>query len=296
MKDKCRTTAVAALALLVVLVGCTASPPQSQDEGDDLPGAPPGALADVSIEEYEDVRAILDYDHSLAETPLDEFSAQRPEFTIQVLHAIAVLADGCMEKQGHAPTAAERDWTPFLDNEDRTYGIWSVAYASKYGRDLAPEAGAAEMEIDGMDVEELAAYETCINAARDELADELVWLGSPETIEVQIRFTANELTLASDDGQQAKGNWVACIEAAGVVVLPEDGMPVDAYRQKGKDAEIPAFVTAAECARSTGAVQTLYDLQARYEAALIDAHAAEVDAYIERSEEVLAVLQDAIDG
>lgn len=295
MKDEYRNTAAAALAVVAVLVGCTASPAPTESEAG-IPGAPPEALPDVSIEGYEDVRAELDYDHSLVETPLDEFSAQRPEFAIQVLHAIAVKADGCTETEGYPATAAEREWTPFLGDEDRTYGIWSVAYASKYGRDPAPGAGAAQMPTDGMSVEHLAAYEACANAAREELTDELLWLGSPEVIEARIRLKANELTLANDDGQQAKANWVACIEAAGVVVLPEDGMPVDAYRQKGKDAEIPAFVTAAECARSTGAVQTLYDLQARYEAALIDAHAAEVDAYIERSEEVLAVLQDAIDG
>ena len=82
----------------------------------------------------------------------------------------------------------------------------------------------------------------------------------------------------------------------GVLLEESDGRPAASSQDQGRDAVIRVTVIEAECARTTGAVQRLYDLQARYEAAFIDAQHSELDAFIGERAPVLAALQEVTAG
>lgn len=277
----------AAVLLTLVISGCTASETSPVTDANQLP--------EVSIDGYEDVTATLDHEHAIAVTPVTAISVQGPDYMIRLLHAIAVRGDKCMVEAGFEPVADERDWSPYLQEEDRTYGLWSVAYASQYGVSLASGTGAPDVNVIDMGVERGKQYGLCLDEGRESLREELLWSGDMN-IDSQIRLRAYELTLASDEGQAAKADWQGCMEDAGIVLDSADGRPVQQYQERGKEAEIAAIVVEAECARSTNAVQTLYDIQARYEAALMDTQSAQIQAFIEKRDEVISVFEDAIAG
>lgn len=281
------TLVAAALALTAGLTGCTSLTTSTKSD--------PAELPNVGIAGYEDVTARLDYELSTAETPVSKFSLSNPDYVSRALHAIAVRADSCMKKAGFPATASQQDWSPFVPEEDRTYGLWNVTYASKYGVELAPEAGPPPVNVIDMGVDQGNQYATCSDAARESLIDELLW-SQDLNIDTQIRRRAYESVIASDKGKAAEADWQACMEDRGIVLDPADGRPVQQYQARGKEAEIAAMVVEAECARSTNAAQTLYDLQARYEAALIDAQSAQIQAFIDRRNEVITVFEDAIAG
>lgn len=271
----------------LALSGCSAdAPPTPTDDK---------ALAEVSIEGYADVTAKLDYDHAVARTPVSEFSRLEPEYVIRVLHAVAVRTDECLTDAGQPAAAAYRDWSPFIQEEDRSYGLWSVAYASKYGVTPAPEAGAKSVDVISMGVEQSKEFAACAETGKETLMDELMW-SQDMNIDSQIRNRAIELTVASKEGKSAKADWQACMEDHGIVLDPADGRPVQQYQEQGKEAEIAAIVVEAQCAQSTNAVQTLYDIQARYEAALIDAQSAQVTSFMAKRDDVISVFEDAIAG
>jgi len=287
MTDRRRVPATAFMLLALVLTGCSADAAPAPIEAEPLP--------EVSIEDYGDVTAKLDYDHAVAETPASALSLSSPDYVVRVLHAIATIADTCMVEKGFEATANDKDWSPFIPEEDRTYGIWSVAYASKYGVSLSPEAGPATVDVISMGVEQSKAYDTCATEAKESLMDQLVF-SQDANIDAQIRSRAYELTLASDEAKDAKLDWQTCMEERGIVLDPADGRPVQQYQEQGKEAEIGAIVIEAECARSTGAVQTLYDIQARYEAALIDSQSAQVASFVEKRDAAIKVFDKAISG
>lgn len=279
--------AVTISALAVgVLAGCTSEVPAGGTEED---------LSAVSIADYREVTASLDFEHAVAELPLDQYSLTSPEYVIRVLHAIAVRKDECMVDAGFPATATSLDWSPYQKEEDRTYGIWSVAYASAYGTDLANQAGAPTIDTLSMGVEYNKQYSGCTEVSKESLMEELLF-SQDMNIDSKIRHTSVEMTRASEEGQRARADWSACMEERGLVLDQNDGRPSEQYKQQGKEAEIGAIVIEAECAASTGAIQKLYDIQARYEAAYIDAHAAQLHAFTERRDKAIAVFEDAIAG
>lgn len=279
--------AVTISALAVgVLAGCTSDVPSG--------GAEEG-LSAVSITDYGEVTASLDFEHAVAKLPLDQYSLTSPDYVIRVLHAIAVRKDECMVDAGFPATATSLDWSAYQKEEDRTYGIWSVAYASTYGTDLAHQAGAPTIDTLSMGVDFNKQYSKCTEASKESLMEELLF-SQDMNIDAKIRRESAEMTRASEEGQRARADWSACMEERGLVLDQSDGRPSEQYKKQGKEAEIGAIVIEAECAASTGAIQKLYDIQARYEAAYIDAHAAQLDTLTERRDRAIAIFEDAIAG
>jgi hypothetical protein len=86
------------------------------------------------------------------------------------------------------------------------------------------------------------------------------------------------------------------MEEAGLVLDPDDGRPSEQYSAQGKESEIAAAITEARCAQTTGAVQTLYDLQAKYEAAYREDQAAQIQAFSEKRRKVERFFDDVIAG
>lgn len=281
---------VAALLSIVAAVGlaaCSSEPSPPATTSDDLPA--------VDIDGYQGTAARLDFEHAIPSLPLDELSLSSPAYVSKVLHALAVRADDCMTEQGYDAVAERLDWSPYVMEEDRTYGLWSVPYASRFGVGLATGTGPRTLDTLPLGVEFNKAYPVCMEKAKTSMTDQLTFSQGPN-VDWRIRTEAQGRARASDAGQKARADWEACMEQAGLVLDPDDGRPSAQYAAQGKESEIDAAVTEAECASSTGAVQTLYDTQARYEAAYMDEQAAQIQAFAEERKEVETFFDDVIAG
>jgi len=285
---------VAFLLSIATVAGLTAC---SADAGAETDGPPAtsDALPTVDIAAFDGTSARLDFDHAIPTLPLDDLSLSSPVFVSKVLHALAVAADSCMTEQGHEAVADRIDWSPYLLEEDRTYGLWSVPYASRFGFDLATDTGPRTLDTLPLGVDFNKAYPVCMEEAKSSMTDELTFAQGPD-IDWRIRTEAQSRASASDAGEAAHADWEACMEEAGLVLDPDDGRPSEQYSAQGEESEIGAAVTEARCAQTTGAVQTLYDLQAKYEAAYRDDQAAQIQAFSEKRRKVERFFDDVIAG
>ncbi|GAA4679163.1 hypothetical protein [Frondihabitans cladoniiphilus] len=278
------TLALAALAIS----GCSAGDPEPEPSG--------FALPKVSITSQEDVVAKLDFAHGIANTPLDRISLDEPAFSMKQFHAVAVRTDECMVERGLEPVASKTNWSPYLDFEDRRWGGWSVDYASEYGVDAPPNAGPQFFDTLPLGVEYNKAFAQCDESAKDSLKTVFAFTEGAPQIDYRIRTGSSNLAENAPAGRKALASWHACEEKAGIVLDPQDGYPSAQYKAQGKEAEIHAAVVQAQCAVDTGAVQTLYDLQAKYEAAYLDQQATAVQAFVKKRKAVEKHLDAVIAG
>lgn len=283
---------VACLVSIGAVIGLTAC---SADAVTDGPSATSDDLPAVDIAAFDATSARLDFDHAIPTLPLDDLSLSSPIFVSKVLHALAVAADSCMTDRGYEAVADRIDWSPYLLEEDRTYGLWSIPYASRSGFDLAADTGPRTLDTLPLGIEFNKAYPVCMEEAKSSMADELTFAQGPD-IDWRIRTEAQSRASASDAGEAAHADWETCMEEAGLVLDPDDGRPSEQYSAQGKESEIGAAVTEARCAQTTGAVQVLYDLQAKYEAAYMDDQAAQIQAFSDERRKVERFFDDVIAG
>lgn len=231
-------------------------------------------LGIVSIEDYSDVSAKLDFETGAVVLPLSTITLQAPEIAAKTQHAIAVLTDACMVQKGFPAVAENRDWT-WTGQENRTFGLWDVDDASKFGFDFDPMTAFPTVEVLPLGVEYNNNLPECAKAATDKLAEELEFLQAPN-IDYQIYSNAYEQTISSDEGFEAFAKRTACMEEQDVVVDPETKGPSDAYLKQSQEIQIRIATVFASCSVDTGAVQTLFNIEARFQAAYMDKVAAQI--------------------
>lgn len=278
--------ALAVCTLFVLLSGCASQPTPESDVRE---------VPEVSIDGLEDVVATVDYETGTVALPSDSYDIQAPEYVVRMLHAIAVRADQCMIDKGFDAIADQTDWSPFSKPEDRIFGRWSPKLASVYGAGRADDSLPPQVSLVAYGPDFSNAYNECAEVAKGTLKDEINFSQGPN-VALDIRFGALQMAQDSEAGKKALADWRECSEAAGVVLDPNDGMPVEEYKTQGKEAEIEAYTTHAECAQSSGAIQTLADLRARYETALIEVQEAQLVEFTKQRDEVIKSLDDAIAG
>jgi hypothetical protein len=287
LKKHLATGLAVMLLSMIFLTGCTAEKKPSTNS---QPSLPP-----VNIDKFGAVTAKLDFAHAIAETPLDAIKMQSPEIDLKLFRATAIRADECMTKRNLSAVASKMDWSPYLGREDRRYGLWSVDYASKYGVGLAPDAGIREFDTLPFGVIFNNAYNDCSESAKDSLRS-LFEIWQAPNIDYRIETESQSRALTSTAGKRALAKWRACMEGEGIVLNPDDSRPSAQYQKRSKEAEIRVSVIEAKCGVETGAVQALYDTQARYEAAYLDAQAAQVKAFVAKRDKVERELDDVIAG
>ncbi|MDQ1122621.1 hypothetical protein [Microbacterium trichothecenolyticum] len=280
-----------AAALVITVLSVSACAP-SPSEGEGLQELP-----DVSIEGYESVSAVMDYETGTVQLPLDQYSLQSPAVQTKTLQAIATRTDACLEDLGFHTVSERVDWTPFPAAENRRYGVWSVERASRFGYGAPEDVGINTLRVNTLDlgVEFNEAFASCNQEAVSALQPQIDFLQAPN-IDYRIRSQAERRAESSAEGAQAREQWQNCMKERGIVLDATSGFPSQQYNQQGKEAEIAAATTQAECASQTGAIQTLFDLQARYEAAFIDSQAAAVQEFAAARETVLSTFNDVIAG
>ncbi|MFT4136890.1 hypothetical protein [Microbacterium sp.] len=257
------------------------------------------AFTPVDLADYADVEAHLDFEAGTVVMPLDNVRAVTPRLADMHLRAIWAVTDACLSEHGYPTVSNDVDWPPVAPDEDRIFGRWSVALASRYGAALDPttrEGFRIETVSRGVDYNKQLT--SCWDETQVLLQQELAFIESTSNVDYQIYIQSYRSTLSSDQGKAALLERTQCMERQGVVVDEATQLPSSAYAAKS-DASVDAVrvaVVAAQCGVETGAIQQLYNVLARYQAAYIDQREAQLVALREKATVVEArlarVLQD----
>ncbi len=285
--------ALVSVAVGALVVGsCVSCSTPSTSSGD-------VALGEVSIDAYGDVTAVLDFEAGTARLPLDAVALESPEVYARDFHALWVLIDECMVTNGFPAVSSTVDWSADTGGEDRRFGQWSVSLASTYGPDLPPGGKSPLVDTLELGSDYNAELPSCMDAAKQERAQrtsgEQVPMDRPPGIDRQIISASYEAALSSEAGKNAVARRVECLETQGIVVNPDSGAPSSDYYSDDRTA-ITTAVAEAECNVETGAVQELFDLMARYQAAYMDQHEALIVELAAQRKELISQLDEIILG
>lgn len=287
-----RPHALLAAALLVVpiLVGCAASPETnfSPDES---------AVAFLDLETGEIVMPLSAYD--IVDTNRDIETLNR---------ALRLAIAPCMERRGLSYTAAGLgDEDRIVD--DRPYGIWLEAQARVYGFGFEPSVVDAALGQDQRDGGEAWAI------AEGECSEEVratpevqAFMPSNEDVSTSIvatiRTEAYRLAAASPQWQSSREKWWECLRDAGLTPLTgayDWGTTSDVPTSVGADGRpvwsqdsIRVAYLQAQCNMSTGLTQTLANLEAGYQAVLIDQNQSAMNVWKTEKLEKLQAARDYI--
>lgn len=275
-----------ALAILPV-TGCS---------GDAAPDVPEGMdLGTVSISEYADVTATLDFDTGTVQLPLDRYRLSEPQNDAVIDNALDTLASECLVKAGFTPLS----FTPVVarqQNEDRLFGRWSVSLAEKYGTGLDPSEKSSLIDTSAQGDDYTAKYGECYDAAKDTVADHIEALTDPG-MGYKISANAHAQVLKDDEGIAAIEKSLKCMEDRGISVQRDDGAgPSGDYRNQPREEQVRVATQAARCRVDTGAIQTLYDLDARYQSAYIAQYEAQLKAQSDSVSDLIAALEKIVSG
>lgn len=231
--------------------------------------------------------AVLNLQTGEIDMPLDEYDiAARWADDALLEQALRVAALPCMEAHGHSYTAAHVQADPASSVGDRTYGIWNVEHAQKYGygaganpvntAEAADQAAAPDPEQWSND-----RY-ACFTEAKQQIAH-IYPVDYLTKSEVVGRIGSDAYALAQKDPQwqAARDEYAACLTEHGLVAATGPG------RWGSTAPEAPGFdweseeamrvaITEAQCNTDTQLTQRLGNLEAAYQAPLIKQHEAEL--------------------
>ncbi len=260
----------------MVLVSCSSAPQpdtESGSEGLDIGG--------IDLDQYSTVSAQLDFGKGIVTLPIDAIRRDSAQVTELRDQARRALVDTCARASG-LPSVA---WAPFsqINLDGRLYGLWSVSLATRYGFEMADES----VKPNRSDDESL-----CFASAKEAMAGV-----APDSysLDDQISSSAYDAVQMSDEGKAARAAAQACMTDEGLVIDPDSGHPRSDASAGNSEANIRIAVIEATCNVETGAIQTLYDLTARYQAALIDRNEAAAVVLAEQKAELIAGYQKIID-
>lgn len=281
-----KVAAIGVALVVLPLAGCSGATKSETPEGMDL-----GA---VSIAEYDSVTAVLDPTAGTVQLPLDRYQLSESANSALMNDALNVLASDCLVEAGYAPLNAPRT-QPGGPVEDRLFGRWSVSLAEKYGTDPDPRERSSLIDTSAQGAEYTEKYQHCYDAAKEKIGDHLDALTAPG-IAYKISYNAYEAVLKDSAGKAAVEKSLGCMEDKGITVQRENGAgPSDDYRTQPSEEQLRVATLAARCRMDTGAIQTLYDLDARYQSAYIAQYEAQLtsqsdsmSAHVDALEKIVA--------
>lgn len=284
---------MATLALAVV--GCVLASGCGQVAVAESPQPPAGLspLTAEAIVPYADIHAVLDPETGSVRTTLTDQSVDSPELMTLLLRVVAISTDECMVRQGFDAVASRIDWTPW-HRENQLFGRWSESLAAAHGRDPAPSKWAPGSRTVAFGVAYNHALPECQEKARERYADDIAYLRA-DHIDVAIFEAARASVLVDPVAQATLGARDACLAAAGVVTDPDTRFVTHRYRDRPREEQVEVMVAATRCQNETGAIQVLFDLQSRYEAAYIDAYGDEMARHRTRLDEIAQRLSDELE-
>lgn len=273
-------------ALALLLTGCTAT--------EDAPPQDPQDLSDVSIDDYGSVTAKLDLDRGTASLPLDPYQSLTPELNSLLLQAETGVANQCLAQHGIGKITSQPPSPSIDQGAYRRYFPWNLDTAQRFGLGLDP-AGK------GIFTDPQGDPQTIDDCRAEGLTAILPFTGEgggegKETgpgIDVKIRTAAESLVEKNPAYISAIKELDGCITGHGQKT-DGHGILAPEYGDRPLDQQIPAAVIAVNCAIDSGTVQKVYDLQARYESAIMPRYEAQLGAVREKTASAATTLKKMI--
>lgn len=218
-------------------------------------------------------RAALDYVHTRITTPVSEYIAT-PEQILIISKARERAFGLCMIPKGFRETPPKK----IADDEDRTFGLWNVANARKYGYGFAPQE---TVPVPFSNPDWQTAREACLASEA-----ETVRAFSPRQgyDEAASRVAADAWGKASNNPLWLtyRRAWQHCLTRNDLEpsddemdIISKQGTDITAREDpinpspEDKESEIRIAVIEATCNQETSLTQNLADLLSSYEAPLV---------------------------
>ncbi|MGO2750079.1 MAG: hypothetical protein ACTIA6_08520 [Pseudoclavibacter sp.] len=251
---------------------------------------------------FPDATMVIDHEQGAFIYPISAY-VMSPEDGAIVGQADLARFNACLVSQGGTAESGA-DESPSVRMADRRYGLWDIEEASVFGYDFPydlsqPSPTSEEFFSDGtsgqapeQDTVQNRAYESCTESTTmlpsvivgalpsDDQPAELYLANS-------IRRTAYDLAKVDPAWAVADDEWYACLEDAGLVVdrsAPENFGPVKPADTEGA---LRTAVAEATCSQETDRVQRLGDIEARYQATLIDEQQAALNTSVEEQQRIV---------
>lgn len=270
-----------AAALVLTVTGCAAGAPEANER--DL-----------------DVVALLDQDTGEIVMPIDDYMFEAHSDITLVNRALAVEIGACMEAQGLAFTSDDVVEDPQTTGGDRTYGLWDVERAERFGFGFAPSLVEQAFNADaaaGGDAW-LSQYDDCATEAQAEAT----YLPSNEflndSLASEIRTAAYNAALEESEWTDARADWQLCLEEVGLTPGGEDEQwtSMQALNVEPTSEEAISIATReAQCNVDTRLTQRLATLVASYQQPLIDENEAALNELLTERQRLLDTAQEIID-
>ena len=251
---------MAGLALMITSGGCTSSPGSSDEDLAKLP-------------RDSNAKALLDTEHSRVSLPITEFRMSR-QLGAKFFTATELMIRPCLAQAGYSikvPAAV-------ASGEDRIWGLWDSERARIYGYNIPepPELAFKEPTSPEYEKTRTQCWKSS-NADREQLLgdapDDLKSLAS------SIESKAASAAKTTDEFKNLHTQYGECLKNKGYQAAPdafiisEGSVPVS----DGGDAapeEIRAAVAEAECNQTLQVTQKMGDLEASFQAPMIEEHRA----------------------
>lgn len=222
-----------------------------------------------TLEKDESARAIFDTENDRVILPLDAYNtAGKGEYFTK---ALELARKKCFAEHGQhyemfVPTEGSGR------NLGRTYGIWNVEHAQKYGLHEREDSNTLDLSSPAASSDPGKDVRTeCYQRAVDEMKQ----IG-------EIPFGSSTFTRLETDARNAAGDrqlkkslddeWKRCVKDKGltpdseVTVKEEKNIP---QSTTPSEEEIRIAVIQAQCNQDVGRSQKLYDLEAQYQKPLV---------------------------
>ena len=222
-----------------------------------------------SLEKDESARAIFDVENDKVILPLDTYNTDgKDEYYTK---ALELARKKCFAEHGqHYEMFVRTEGTG--RNLGRTYGIWNVEHARKYGLYKREDSNTLGLSspAPSSDPEKDVSTE-CYQRASDEMKQ----IGEIPFGSATYRRVETEAQSAAGDAQLKKSlddEWKRCVKDKGLT--PDSEMTVEEEKNIPQSAvaseeEIRIATIEAQCDRDIGRSQKLYDLQAQYQKPLV---------------------------
>lgn len=279
----------------VVLVGCS-------QETVGVSGSPaPAATEDQVYEQVApdgSVHAILHEEFESVRLPLDEFLPTTDEM-LAVTHANDLLILDCLQQSGRDYSPAHVDWQGGSEEQfNRRYGSWSVSRAVVYGYDV-PESPyeksvMAAVAADGTpSAEQMAAESRCAKSVErlPNLTEDAGHSDDPTEALMAVvdegRYGGGAAASESEEFPKVRAALAECFARSGLSMSDNPSSFEVTNKPKDAEGQVRTAVAEATCHQEAKVEQTLYDIQAQYQAGYIAAHEAELAVVKQKQAEVL---------
>lgn len=222
-----------------------------------------------SLEKDESARAIFDVENDRVILPLDAYNTDgKDEYFTK---ALELARKKCFAEHGqHYKMFVRTEGSG--RNLGRTYGIWNVEYAQKYGLHKSEDSNTLDLSSPAPSSDPGKDVSTeCYQRASDEMKQ----IG-------EIPFGSSTFTRLETDARNAAGDrqlkkslddeWKRCVKDKGLT--PDSEVTVKEeknIRQStvASEEEIRIATIQAQCNQDVGRSQKLYDLEAQYQKPLV---------------------------